>query len=123
MIKQIPIIILLTISFSLSLFGQGHSNKLPDVFYGNWVESPSQCDISPLLSISIEDGKLVVNGYEWFSDEVKVIKNDEYYSLQIKGFSEGEEFNSEINIKMSEDGNLIIIDLESEETILIRCDD
>lgn len=123
MIKPILFIVLLIMSFSLSVFGQSESEKLPDMFFGNWVETLSQCEVSPLLSISIEDGILVVNGYEWYSDEVEVIKNGEYYSLKIKGFSEGEEFESEINIKMGEEGNLLIINSESEETILIRCED
>jgi hypothetical protein len=119
--KSVSKIVLILMTVSSFVYGQSEHEELPKVFFGDWVETLSQCEVSSLLSISIEDDKLVVNGYEWYSDEVKVKNNEEYYTLNIKGFSEGEEFEFEINIKMRDDGKLIIIDSESEETSLVRC--
>jgi hypothetical protein len=114
-------IVLFSMILSSSVYGQDKENELPNQFMGDWVETLSQCEISPLLSISMVDNQLVVSGYEWYSDEVKVKKNDKYYTLLLKGFSEGEEYESELNIKMGVYGNLIIVTEESEETSYIRC--
>ncbi|NVJ45978.1 MAG: hypothetical protein HWE07_02590 [Cytophagia bacterium] len=120
--KILNVIIVLVITISTSLYGQDKEGTLPNTFFGDWVETPNQCEVSPLLSISMENNKLIVYGYEWYSHETKVDKKDDYFTLILKGYSEGEEFESEINIKKGENDDLIIINSELEETRLIRCE-
>ncbi|MFT4753235.1 MAG: hypothetical protein ACI85Q_000773 [Salibacteraceae bacterium] len=113
--------IVLTITLTTSVFGQTTGNELPDKFIGDWVETLNQCEISPILSISKEDTQLIVYGYEWSASEVRVIKSDEYYTLLMISSSEGEEYESELNIKMGNDGNIIVVNAPTEETKMIRC--
>jgi len=39
----------------------------------------------------------------------------------MKGYSEGEEFEPELNIKMGNDGSIIAVNSPKEETKMIRC--
>jgi hypothetical protein len=104
-----------------TIFGQDRINNLPDDFYGDWVEDLAQCEISPILRLEFENGELLVSGYEWGANEVKVQKMGSYFLLLMKGYSEGEEFESEMKIRMGNDGNLILLDSEAIENRLIRC--
>jgi hypothetical protein len=97
-------------------------NELPLPFYGNWVEDLSQCEGVSLLSIDYSEGGVLVSGMDWYSSEVKVENRGDFYTLFIKAESEDGEFQSVINIKMGEEGELIIINTESEDAKLVKCE-
>jgi len=114
-------IVLFIMTLSSFVYGQDKEDELPSSFIGEWAETLSQCEVSSVLSISMWNNQLSVYAYELIWDEVKVKNNNEYYTLLLKVFSEGEEYESEMNIKIEEDGNLIVINSKSEEIKLIRC--
>jgi hypothetical protein len=98
-------------------------NELPLPFYGNWVEDLSECNGVPPLSINYAEGSLLVSGLDWYSSEVKVTYQDDYYSLTIKGLSEEGEFETEIIIGMDEEENLIVsTDGGETGSLLVKCD-
>jgi hypothetical protein len=98
-------------------------NELPLPFYGNWVEDLSECNGVPPLSINYAEGSFLVSGLDWYSSEVKVTYQDDYYSLTIKGLSEEGEFETEIIIGMDEEENLIVsTDGGETGSLLVKCD-
>lgn len=64
---------------------------------------------------------MLVSGLDWYSTEVKVTSKEGYYTLFIEGVSEEGDFESELNLKMDEDGTLIYSYPESEEIKLVQC--
>lgn len=114
---------LFLVSMTLPLFlnAQGKVNELPPSFFGNWVEDLAQCEIASVLSIADSEEGLIVSGLDWYSSEVEVKNKGDFYTLLIKATSEDGEFDTEINIKMGEEGSLIYFYPESEEMKLIPC--
>lgn len=100
---------------------ESFDSELPLYFYGEWVEDLAQCEIASILSIIASEEGLVVSGYEWSADEVKVENNGDFYTLLIKGSSADGDFETQINIRMGEDGTLIYAYPESDETQLVKC--
>lgn len=98
-----------------------YDSELPLYFYGEWVEDLAQCEVASILSIVASEEGLVVSGYEWSADEVKVENNGDFYTLLIKGSSADGEFETQINIRMGEDGTLFYAYPESGETQLVNC--
>ncbi len=95
--------------------------ELPPHFFGNWVEDYAQCEVAATLSIAYTEEGFVVSGYEWSSNEVQVINKGDFYTLQIKGSSEEGDFETEINVKMADDGGLIYSFPDLEEIKLVKC--
>ncbi len=129
--KNIPILSVIKLKFSLilflmtlsfSVFAQEVDDELPTAFFGNWVEDISQCDAGSYFSVANSEIGLLVFGLGWSSTEVKVKSMGSYYTLFVNGVSEGGDFESEIKIKMGDDGNLFFIDSDSEEIELVKCD-
>jgi hypothetical protein len=114
--------ILVLITLSLPVFAQEGEEVLPESFYGNWVEDLSECETGSYFSIAETEIGLLVFGLGWSSTEVKVENTGEYYTLFVDAVAEGGEFQSEIKVKMGEDGNLFFIDSDSEEKELVKCD-
>jgi len=114
------IFVLMTLPF-FSIAQQGE-DELPESFYGNWVTDISQCDAGSFFSVANSEVGLLVFGLGWSSTEVKVENTGEYYTLFVDAVAEGGEFQSEIKVKMGEDGNLFFIDSDSEEKELVKCD-
>ena len=100
---------------------ESFDSELPLYFYGEWVEDLAQCEVASILSIVASEEGLVVSGYEWSADEVKVENNGDFYTLLIKGSSADGDFETQINIRMGEDGTLIYAYPESDETQLVNC--
>ena len=96
-------------------------SELPLYFYGEWVEDVAQCEVASILSIVASEEGLLVSGYEWSAEEVKVENNGDFYTLLIKGSSADGDFETQINIRMGEDGTLIYAYPESDETQLVKC--
>jgi len=119
-LKSSVILVLMTLSFPV--FAQEVEVVLPESFYGNWVEDLSDCEAGSYFSIADSEVGLLVFGLGWSSTEVKVENTGEYYTLFVDAISEGGDFQSEIKIKMGEDGNLFFIDSDSEEKELVKCD-
>jgi hypothetical protein len=126
---QLPIInkinwflCLLVLILNSSVYAQETDDELPESFYGNWVEDLSQCEGVSLFSIDYSVDGVLVSGLDWYSTEVKVENRGDFYTLFIKAESEDGEFQSEINIKMGEEGELIIINPESEDAKLVKCE-
>ncbi len=125
----LTIITFFVITLTISVYGQSKENNLPDEYIGNWVVTLNQCDISPLLSISKENNKLEVHGYEWWANEVKVSYDKEYYNLLI-GISDMDG-KWEMKLRIKIDGENLILDNDSFKSIgggepsdvnkLIRC--
>ena len=98
-------------------------SELPPYFFGNWVEDLSQCEGVPPFSIDYSDGGVLVSGLDWYSTEVEVENNEDFYTLTIKGLSEEGEFEAEIIILMDEEENLIVsVDGGETGSRLVRCD-
>ena len=98
-------------------------SELPSYFFGNWVEDLSQCEGVPPFSIDYADGGILVSGLDWYSTEVEVENNEDFYTLSIKGLSEEGEFEAEIIILMDEEENLIVsVDGGETGSKLVRCD-
>ncbi len=98
-------------------------SELPSYFFGNWVEDLSQCEGVPPFSIDYADGGILVSGLDWYSTEVEVENNEDFYTLSIKGLSEEGEFEAEIIILMDEEENLIVsVDGGEAGSKLVRCD-
>lgn len=114
-------LILLLMNLSFLGYTQVKEVKLPESFFGEWVEDYEQCEIASTLSIVDSKEGLVVSGYEWSAEEVKVTTNGEYYTLLIKGSSAEGDFETEINIKMGEEGTLRYSYPDSEEMKLVKC--
>ena len=114
------IFVLMTLPF-LSNAQEGE-DELPESFYGNWVEDLSQCDAGSYFSVANSEVGLLVFGLGWSSTDVQVKNMGSYYTLVVNGVSEGGDFESEIKIKMGEDGNLFFNDSDSEEIELVKCD-
>lgn len=106
----IIIVLFLTITFTSTVFGQMKDIKLPDEFIEGWVMQPSDCEITYFIHIYYEDDNLQVSGYEWHSNKVELEKENDFYVFSIQGFSEGEEFNAKLKMKLDEEGNLILDD-------------
>lgn len=100
---------------------ESFDSELPLYFYGEWVEDLAQCEVASILSIVASEEGLVVSGYEWSADEVKVENNGDFYTLLIKGSSADGDFETQINIRMGEDGTLFYAYPESDETQLVNC--
>ena len=100
---------------------ESFDSELPLYFYGEWVEDLAQCEVAFILSIVASEEGLVVSGYEWSADEVKVENNGDFYTLLIKGSSADGDFETQINIRMGEDGTLFYAYPESDETQLVKC--
>lgn len=110
------------LAMSFPVFAQEVEEVLPESFYGNWVEDLSECGDGSYFSIAETEVGLLVYGLGWSSNEVKVEKMGDYYMLFVDAVSEGGDFQSEIKIKMRDDGNLFFIDSDSEEKELVKCD-
>jgi hypothetical protein len=121
-INQKFTVILFLITISFPVFAQEVEVVLPESFYGNWVEDLSECEAGSYFSIADSEIGLLVFGLGWSSTEVKVENTGDYYTLFVDAISEGGDFQSEIKIKMGEDGNLFFIDSDSEEKELVKCD-
>lgn len=126
---QLPIInkinwflCLLVLILNSSVYAQETDDELPESFYGNWVEDLTECETGSYFSIAESEVGLFVFGLGWSSTEVKVEKMDGYYILLVDGVSEGGDFQSEIKIKMGDNGNLFFIDSDSEEKELVKCE-
>ncbi|MEP6262481.1 MAG: hypothetical protein ABJ092_12950 [Gillisia sp.] len=104
------IIILLSITYTSTVLGQTKEIKLPNEFVGGWVMEPSHCEMAYFINIYYEDKNLQVSGYEWHSSIVELEKEKDFYIFSIQGFSEGEEFNATLKMKVDEEGNLILDD-------------
>jgi hypothetical protein len=115
-------LLLILMALSFPVFAQEGEEVLPESFYGNWVEDLSECEAGSYFSIADSEIGLFVFGLGWSSTEVKVENTGEYYTLFVDAVSEGGDFQSEIKIKMGEDGNLFFIDSGSEEKELVKCD-
>ena len=100
---------------------ESFDSELPLYFYGEWVEDLAQCEVASILSIVASEEGLLVSGYEWSADEVKVENNGDFYTLLIKGSSADGDFETQINIRMGEDGTLFYAYPESDETQLVNC--
>ena len=129
--KNIPILSAIKLKFSLilflmtlsfSVFAQEVDDELPTAFFGNWVEDVSQCDAGSYFSVAYSEVGLLVFGIGWSSTDVKVKNMGSYYRLFVYGVSEGGDFESEIKIRIGDDGNLFFIDSDSEEIELVKCD-
>lgn len=114
------IFVLMTLPF-FSIAQQGE-DELPESFYGNWVTDISQCDAGSYFSVANSEAGLLVFGLGWSSTDVQVKNMGSYYTLVVNGVSEGGDFESEIKIKMGEDGNLFFNDSDSEEIELVKCE-
>ncbi len=114
--------LLFLLVMSFPAFAQEVEDVLPESFYGNWVEDFSACGESSYFSIADSEVGLFVFGLGWSSNEVKVEKMGDYYILYVDAVSEGGDFQSEIKIKIGDDGNLFFIDSDSEEKELVKCD-
>jgi len=98
-------------------------SELPSYFFGNWVEDLSQCEGVPPFSIDYADGGILISGLDWYSTEVEVENNEDFYTLTVKGLSEEGEFEAEIIILMDEEENLIVsFDGGETGSKLVRCD-
>jgi hypothetical protein len=115
-------LLLILMALSFPVFAQEVEDELPAPFFGNWVEDLSECEAGSYFSIADSEIGLLVFGLGWSSTEVKVEKMGDYYMLYVDAISEGGDFQSEIKIKMGEDGNLFFIDSGSEEKELVKCD-
>jgi hypothetical protein len=104
-----------------TLILESFDSELPLYFYGEWVEDLAQCEVASILSIVASEEGLVVSGYEWSANEVKVENNGDFYTLLIKGSSADGDFETQIKIRMGEDGTLIYAYPESDETQLVNC--
>lgn len=100
---------------------ESFDSELPLYFYGEWVEDLAQCEVASILSIVASEEGLLVSGYEWSANEVKVENNGDFYTLLIKGSSADGDFETQINIRMGEDGTLFYAYPESDETQLVNC--
>jgi hypothetical protein len=109
-------------ALSFPVFAQEVEDELPAPFFGNWVEDLSECEAGSYFSIADSEIGLLVFGLGWSSTEVKVEKMGDYYMLYVDAISEGGDFQSEIKVKMGDDGNLFFIDSDSEEKELVKCD-
>jgi len=113
------IFVLMTLPFfSIAQVGK---DELPDSYYGEWVEDIAQCEVAAILSIGRSEEGLTVSTMEWHSREVQVKNNGDFYTLLIKGASSEGDFETEINVKMGEDGTLIFFVPGLEETKLVKC--
>ncbi|MFM7628018.1 MAG: hypothetical protein ACKO44_00745 [Algoriphagus sp.] len=113
---------LLVLILNSSVYAQETDDELPESFYGNWVEDLTECETGSYFSIAESEVGLFVFGLGWSSTEVKVEKMDNYYILLVEAVSEGGDFQSEIKIKMGDNGNLFFIDSDSEEKELVKCE-
>ena len=118
-LKYTLVFFLITMSFSIN--AQEKKAELPESFLGEWVEDLAQCEVFPILRIVDSDEGLVVESLDWYTTEVKVINKGDFYTLQIKGSSEEGEFETEINVKMADDGGLIYSFPDLEEIKLVKC--
>jgi hypothetical protein len=114
------IFVLMTLPF-LSNAQEGE-DELPDSFYGNWVEDMAQCEVASILSIAGSDEGLIVSSLDWYSSDVEVQNKGDFYTLLIKGSSEEGDFETEINVKMGEEGSLIYFYTGLEENKLVKCE-
>src|SRR5690606_37870132 len=103
-------VLLISMTYSSTVFGQMKEIKLHDGFVGGWVMKPSDCEITYFINIYYEDNNLQVSGYEWHSTKVELEKDNDFYIFSIQGFSEGEEFDAKLKMKVGEEGNLILDD-------------
>ncbi|MFM2249609.1 MAG: hypothetical protein RLZZ358_536 [Bacteroidota bacterium] len=115
-------LLLILMALSFPVFAQEVEDELPAPFFGNWVEDLSECEAGSYFSIADSEIGLLVFGLGWSSTEVKVEKMGDYYMLYVDAISEGGDFQSEIKVKMGDDGNLFFIDSDSEEKELVKCD-
>jgi hypothetical protein len=113
---------LILMALSFPVFAQEVEDELPAPFYGNWVEDLSECEMGSYVSIADSEIGLLVFGLGWSSTEVKVEKMGDYYILYVDAVSEGGDFQSEIKVRMGDDGNLFFIESDSEEKELVKCD-
>ncbi len=113
------ILVLMNLPFFTS--AQEGEDELPESFYGQWVEDMAQCEVAAILSIGGSEEGLTVSTMEWHSREVQVKKNVDFYTLLIKGVSSEGDFETEINVKMGEEGTLIFFVPGLEETKLVKC--
>ena len=104
-------------------------NILPKEFLGYWVDSLENCEGQLGLGIFNSDGELQISSYSMHYKDVKVKDNHEYFTLSYIIVStddadSGQEYEEEKNIKMSENGSLIIFDSEKKKEIvrLVKCD-
>jgi len=121
-IKLNHYLLLFFMILSFPAFAQEVEDELPAPFFGNWVEDLSECEAGSYFSIADSEIGLLVFGLGWSSTEVKVEKMGDYYILYVDAISEGGDFQSEIKIKMGDDGNLFFIDSDSEEKELVKCE-
>jgi hypothetical protein len=118
-LKYTLVFFFITLSFSIN--AQEKEVVLPESFLGEWVEDLAQCEVFPILRIVDSDEGLVVESLDWYTTEVKVINKGDFYTLQIKGSSEEGDFETEINVKMADDGGLIYSFPDLEEIKLVKC--
>jgi hypothetical protein len=118
-LKYTLVFFLITMSFSIN--AQEKKAELPESFLGEWVEDLAQCEVFPILRIIDSDEGLVVASLDWSSTEVMVTNKGDFYTLQIKGSSEEGDFETEINVKMADDGGLIYSFPDLEEIKLVKC--
>ena len=113
---------LLVLILNSSVYAQETDDELPESFYGNWVENLTDCEWGSYVSIADTEIGLSVFGLGWSSTEVRVKEMEGYYLLSVDAVSEGGDFQSEIKIRMGDDGNLFFIDSDSEEKELVKCE-
>ena len=114
------IFVLMTLPFFMH--AQEIEDELPESFFGYWVEDLAQCEVAPILKIENLGDGLTVSSMDWYSDDVVVKNRGDFYTLIIKGTSEEGDFETEINVKMGEEGSLIYFFPELEENELVKCD-
>jgi len=86
-------LVLITKLLNDSISGLVNSKKLlPESFYGSWSPDKdySCCNTMGCLDIFINDGSLNVAGLDWSSRIIQLETKQNYYILDILGFSEGE---------------------------------
>ena len=83
-------------------------NVIPKSYFGHWVSNTQECNFDGGLYIENNDGKLSVSGLEWSSRSINIVISEEFYLLEITGFSEGEEFKTTIKCKMLDSGKLLL---------------
>jgi len=113
-------LIMLLIIFPFLSHAQEKVVELPESFFGDWVEDQGQCEIFPILSIVDSEEGLLVSSLEGYSSEVKVENKGDVYTLFIKGSSEEGGFETQINLQMGEDGELVYSFPDAEAINLVK---
>jgi len=68
--------------------------KLPDYFIGLWASDKdlSCCDLMGCLEFTVNNGVMSISGMEWSSRFLEITNNQNYFIIDILGFSEGDCF-------------------------------